>query len=84
VPLPKGHEDVVELTVPFSYTLRQTEPAGLFDALAGMGGPAEVGLLGRHKDVVNLGHWFPLWVPEGNNVDPDPDGYGDIGNFPRR
>ncbi|MGI8899941.1 MAG: M1 family aminopeptidase [Nocardioides sp.] len=82
VPLAESHPDVVDLVVPFSYTVQPSKAAGLFDALAGLGGPADVGLLGRHEDVVNLGHWFPLWVPAGNNVDPDPAGYGDIGNFP--
>lgn len=82
VPLPPGHAAEVDLVVPFDYTLRPTEPAGLLGSLGGLGGPADVGLLGLHDDVVNLGHWFPLWVADGNDVDPDPAGYGDIGNFP--
>ena len=83
VPLPSGHGSRVELVVPFSYQLGLSEGGGsLLDALGGMGGPADVGLLSRHEDAVNLGHWFPVWVPEGNSVDPDPAGYGDIGNFP--
>ncbi len=83
IPLPSGHGRRVELLVPFSYKLSLSEGGGgLLDALGGMGGPADVGLLSRHEDAVNLGHWFPVWVPEGNSVDPDPAGYGDIGNFP--
>ncbi|CAN5301656.1 hypothetical protein BH18ACT9_BH18ACT9_12580 [soil metagenome] len=82
IPLAQGHPDVVDVVVPFSYTLQPAEPAGLLDALGGMGGPSDVGLLALHKDVVNLGHWFPIWVPPGNNVDPDPAGFGDIGNYP--
>ncbi|MGZ5416339.1 MAG: M1 family aminopeptidase [Nocardioides sp.] len=83
VPLPSGHGPRVDLLVPFSYELGPSEGGGgLLDALAGMGGPADVGLLSRHENALNLGHWFPVWVPEGNSVDPDPAGYGDIGNFP--
>ena len=84
VPLPSAHGARVSLVVPFSYTLGLTEDGGggLLDALGGMGGPADVGLLSRHADAVNLGHWFPVWVPEGNSADPEPAGFGDIGNFP--
>jgi hypothetical protein len=83
VPLPAGHSESVELAVPFSYTLGLAdEGGGLLDSLGGMGGPADVGLLSRHRDAVNLGHWFPIWVPAGNSVEPEPAGFGDIGNFP--
>lgn len=83
VPLPPGHGDRVAVTVPFSYTLGLSEGGGSsLDALGGMGGPAEVGLLTRQRDAVNLGHWFPAWIPEGNRADPEPGGFGDIGNFP--
>ena len=83
IPLPDGHDERVQLTIPFSYTLPPSEAGGgLLDALGGMGGPADIGLLSRHPDAVNLGHWFPLWIPPGNNADPDPAGYGDIGNSP--
>lgn len=83
VPLPDGHDGRVEVVVPFSYVLPPAEEGGgILDQLGGMGGPADVGLLGRHPDAVNLGHWFPLWVPEGGSAEPDPGGFGDIGNFP--
>jgi len=83
VPLPDGHDGRVEVTVPFSYVLPPApEGGGLLDQLGGMGGPADVGLLARHPKAVNLGHWFPLWVPEGGSAEPDPEGFGDIGNFP--
>jgi hypothetical protein len=83
VPLPSGHGDRITVQVPFSYTLGLSKGGGsILDALGGMGGPAEVGLLARQQDALNLGHWFPVWVPAGNNVDPEPAGYGDIGNFP--
>ena len=83
VPLPSGHGNRVAVTVPFSYTLGLSEGGGsILDALGGMGGPAEVGLLTRQQDAVNLGHWFPVWIPEGNSADPEPAGFGDIGNFP--
>ena len=83
VPLPDRHDGRVEVTVPFSYVLPPAaEGGGLLDQLGGMGGPADVGLLARHPDALNLGHWFPLWVPEGSSAEPDPGGFGDIGNFP--
>ena len=83
IPLPDGHPERVQLTIPFSYTLPAREAGGgLLDALGGMGGPADIGLLSRHPGAMNLGHWFPLWIPAGNSADPDPAGYGDIGNSP--
>ena len=83
VPLPDGHAERVTVTVPFSYTLPLTEQGGgLLDALGGMGGPADIGLLARRGNALNLGHWFPLWIPAGNSADPDPSGFGDIGNSP--
>jgi hypothetical protein len=82
VPLPVGHGGDVVLSIDFAYTLPPSEAGSILDALGGMGGPADVGLLSRHEDAVNLGHWFPVWVPEGNSAEPDPGGFGDIGNFP--
>jgi hypothetical protein len=78
VTLPEGHGDVVTVRMAFGYTLPASELAG------GFGGemtPAEIGLLARHPDVVSLGHWMPLWIPEGRSDDPVPQGYGDIGAF---
>jgi hypothetical protein len=82
VQLPPDHGPRVELMVPFSYRLPPSEPAGLLDALGGIGSVGDVGLLARHEDVMNLGHWFPIWVPEGKSTEAEPAGYGDIGNFP--
>lgn len=83
VPLPDGHDGRVEVTVPFSYQLPAAgEDGGLLAQLGGIGGPADVGLLTRHPDALNLGHWFPLWIPPGGSAEPDPEGFGDIGNFP--
>lgn len=83
VPLPEGHRDRVDLSLPFSYTLPMSRGGGgLLDALGGMGGPADIGLLSRHENAWNLGHWFPLWIPEGGSADPEPAGFGDIGNSP--
>lgn len=81
VALPPEHGPVVSVRLPFSYALPEAEPAGLGGALGGELTPAEVGLLARHPDVVTLGHWMPLWVPEGRSDDPVPDGFGDIGAF---
>ncbi len=86
VPLPEGHDERVSIEVPFGYTLPMTESGGgLLDALGslgGMAGPADIGLLSRHEDAWNLGHWFPLWIPEGGSAEPVPAGFGDIGNSP--
>ena len=83
VPLPDGHDDRVVLVVPFRYRLPVSDGGGgLLDSFGGLGGPADVGLLSRHDDAVSLGHWFPLWIPPGNSADPEPAGFGDIGNSP--
>ena len=83
VPLPDAHGERVSVTVPFRYRLPVSESGGgLLDALGGLGGPADVGLLSRHADAVSLGHWFPLWIPPGGSDEPVPDGFGDIGNSP--
>lgn len=77
-----GDGEVVSVVVPFGYTLPEREPAGPLDGLLGDGlDPGEIGLLARHPDVMSLGHWMPLWIPEGRSAEPVPDGYGDIGNF---
>jgi len=44
--------------------------------------PDQVGLLGRTETGMQLGHWFPVWLPAGTRTDPDPSGFGDIGAFP--
>jgi hypothetical protein len=83
VPLPAGHGDTVELMVAFGYTADeysavQVDPMSAGDSLD----PAAIGLLGVSADALLLGHWFPVWVPDGLDVDPDLDGFGDISNFP--
>jgi hypothetical protein len=78
VALPDGHADVVTVRLAFGYTLPASELAG---ALSGEMTPAEIGLLARHRDVLTLGHWMPLWIPDGRSDDPVPEGYGDIGAF---
>ena len=83
VPLPAGHGDTVQLwsrsaTPPTStrrfrsIRCRRATPSTR---------PA-IGLLGVSDDALLLGHWFPVWVPDGLDVDPDLDGFGDISNFP--
>lgn len=83
ISLPDDHPDRVRITLPFSYTLKRSKDSG--DLLSGLGdrmSPAEIRLLSRHENVLNLGHWLPLWIPAGRSHDPEPDGFGDIGNFP--
>lgn len=66
---------------------------GALGALGGPGSPGDglgkdglsaagVGLLARHPDALVLGHWFPTYLTPGLAADPEPDGFGDIGNFP--
>jgi hypothetical protein len=78
VALPDDHGDVATVRMAFGYTVPEGELTG---ALGGAMTPAEIGLLARHRDVVTLGHWMPLWIPEGRSDDPVPEGYGDIGAF---
>lgn len=83
VTLPAEPGERVRVKLPFSYTLRQTtDSGGLLSNLGGGMSPAEIGLLSRHENAVNLGHWLPLWIPNDRSHDPKPDGFGDIGNFP--
>jgi hypothetical protein len=42
---------------------------------------ATIALLSRGADVDQYGHWFPVWLPPGSEVDPGLSGFGDIGNF---
>ncbi len=43
---------------------------------------ATIGLISRQPSGIALGHWFPIWVPDGLTVDPNPEGFGDISAFP--
>jgi hypothetical protein len=81
VPLPEGHDAIATVRVPFAYSLPEAESPGLGAGIGGDMTPAEIGLLARHPDVVSLGHWTPVWIPEGRSDDPVPEGYGDIGAF---
>lgn len=80
-----GGDRRVKVRVDFAYTVGVTE-AGGDDILGTLAGgdlaPAEIGLLGRHEGGLALGHWFPVWIAPGGRNDPDPQGYGDIANFP--
>nr|MBA3803035.1 hypothetical protein [Acidimicrobiia bacterium] len=40
------------------------------------------GLLARSDEMLTLGHWFPVWIPDGFDAEPSLDGYGDISNYP--
>lgn len=79
IPLDPGHGDVINVMVVFSFvakelTVTEADPMSS-DALQ----PSEIGLLARSTDVLMLGHWFPIWVPEGLSADAE---LGDISNFP--
>lgn len=84
--LPPGRRPVdrVQVDMAFSYTVGVTDAAT--DPLAALAGnaldPAQTGLLGRHQGGLALGHWFPVWLPPGTAAQPEPDGFGDIANFP--
>lgn len=68
----------------FDFTVDQMAAnENLFGALTGQTlQPDQVGLLGRTETGMQLGHWFPVWLPDGIRTDPDPSGFGDIGAFP--
>lgn len=87
VTLDAEHDDRIELSASFSYEIPETPEADILGGLGSLFGedslqPAEIGLLGRRDGVVSLGHWFPMWIPEGLSAEPTPDGFGDIGNYP--
>lgn len=77
----------VQISATFTFTVPEIPETGGLDSLDGMLGdealqPASTGLIGRQGGVVNLGHWFPIWIPEGLSAEPTPAGFGDVGNFP--
>jgi hypothetical protein len=88
VPVPPGPAGPrLEVGIDFSYQVPETEPGNpLLDALGALGGeglaPAAIGLLARHPGGLALGHWFPTYLSPGTEADPEPGGFGDIGNFP--
>lgn len=91
VPVPSPSADASDTDEPvvatvdmaFRYTIGELVAGGIFDALGGDSlAPDAVGLLGRTSSGMQLGHWFPVWLPAGTRSDPDPSGFGDIGAFP--
>ena len=79
---PPRSEGRVDVRLRFSYTIPAAQETDPLEALGEGLDPGAIGLLARHGDVVTLGHWFPVWLPSGTATEPDPQGYGDIGNFP--
>jgi hypothetical protein len=76
----RGSKPRVSLS--FAYMLPTLDEGSVLDALFGASiEPADVGLLGRYEDGVALGHWFPLYLPEGSASSPRLGGVGDLGNF---
>lgn len=87
VPLEGSDGDRVEVSAAFAYTVPEIPDTDAFSSLGQMFGdetlqPANIGLIGQKDGVLSLGHWFPIWVPEGLSAEPTPEGFGDIGNFP--
>lgn len=76
--------DTVTVELDFSYTIPTTNlGTDPFSSFAGNAlDPAEIGLLGRHDGGASLGHWFPVWMTPAATAEPEPDGFGDIANFP--
>lgn len=72
-----------EVAIDFDFTIDQMAAnESLLGALTGDTlQPDQVGLLGRTETGMQLGHWFPVWMPNGTRTDPDPSGFGDIGAF---
>jgi hypothetical protein len=70
------------VSLSFTYRLPKLEEASILETLfGGSVEPAKVGLLGRRENGVTLGHWFPLYLPEGARSSPELGGVGDLGNF---
>ena len=82
--VPNNSDDSTVIELDFSYTVGQMAAnESLFGGLTGETlQPDQIGLLGRTDTGMQLGHWFPVWLPEGTRADPDPSGFGDIGAFP--
>jgi hypothetical protein len=83
-PPPDAAGPTVVVELPFSYTVPASDlSTDLLSSFAGSAlDPAETGLLGRHQGGISLGHWFPIWMEPGMAAEPEPDGFGDIANFP--
>jgi hypothetical protein len=76
VPVKRGDTSAVDVLVRFSFRVPR--------AGSTRGRPLSqetIGVLKRTRNVTQLGHWFPLWLPPGADEDPALSGYGDIGNF---
>jgi hypothetical protein len=76
VPVRRAESNAVDVRLQFSYRVPRSGPTG--------GRPLSqetIGVLSRSRDVMLLGHWFPLWLPPGADADPGLSGFGDIGNF---
>ncbi|MDQ3351211.1 MAG: hypothetical protein M3501_04530 [Actinomycetota bacterium] len=72
-----------EIEVAFGFTAPAFSPAPAAGMPSGDGlDPAEMGLLARSEEMLTLGHWFPVWIPDGFDAEPALDGYGDISNYP--
>ncbi|MDQ3177074.1 MAG: hypothetical protein M3Q72_05930 [Actinomycetota bacterium] len=72
-----------EIEVAFGFTAPAFSPAPATGMPSGDGlDPAEMGLLARSEEMLTLGHWFPVWIPDGFDAEPGLDGYGDISNYP--
>jgi hypothetical protein len=77
-------EGRVDVRLSFSYKVVPPVPSDPINILGGQGtlDPATIGLLARHADMLVLGHWFPVWLPQGSVDAAAPEGFGDIANFP--
>ena len=84
VPAASVDDDGTTVELDFRFTIDQLAAnTNIFAALSGESlQPDQVGLLGRTDTGMQLGHWFPVWLPDGTRTDPDPSGFGDIGAFP--
>jgi hypothetical protein len=80
---PAGAGATATVSIDFDFTIDQMAAnENLLGALTGDTlQPDQVGLLGRTESGMQLGHWFPVFMPNGTRTDPDPSGFGDIGAF---
>ena len=84
VDAPNSADGPIEIGLDFSYAIGSM--AANENPLGALSGetlqPDQVGLLGRTESGMQLGHWFPIWLPDSVRSDADPSGFGDIGAFP--
>jgi hypothetical protein len=77
--LPPDHPGTVTLEADFSFTAPLLTPSAAGDDVFDW---PYSWLIYNSNDALVLGHWFPIWIPQGLSAEPHLEGRADIGNFP--